>query len=138
MTGLVGTWRLLACHLLAPAGQVVARPFGDRPDGLLVYTSEGRVSVHLTGGGITAPPPDRAAAITAEGLAAGVSYVGYFGTYESSGDEVMHHIEASSILDWAGTCQTRTLAFAQDTMTLSPPPMAGGIAPHLVWRRLSA
>jgi len=42
---LVGTWRLAS--LVRRSGGRTEHPFGEQPVGLLLYTPDGRMSVHL-------------------------------------------------------------------------------------------
>jgi hypothetical protein len=144
----VGSWRLLAFELHAPSGEVT-QPFGESPLGSLVYTGNGRMSVHLL-------EPDRPAFVSgdfqdgsdAEVRAAFEGYFGYFGAYtvevvgrdgEAVTGTVTHHVEGCAFPDYIGTDRVRTMSLEGDRLTLSTPREENGAVINwyrVVWERI--
>lgn len=136
---LVGTWSLVAFEARDEEGRA-GHPFGLDAAGLLTYTADGRMSVHL--GRADRPLIDDADWFAADDsaiAAAAREFIAYCGTYELRGDEVTHQVEMSLAPDWLGTALVRTVAFDGDCVTLSTPPtpVAGrSQLARLVWRRI--
>lgn len=105
---LVGTWRLTSSTTVGENG-VSTRPWGDSPIGFLTYTDDW-MSVHIMS-------PDHLS--KSDKAAGGDTYVSYAGTYAVMGDEIHHHIEASSRPDLVGTTQVRRVVFKGRALTLS-------------------
>jgi hypothetical protein len=87
------------------SGGRTEHPFGEQPVGLLLYTGDGRMSVHLASGARTplSSSLDLAELPEAEAALAFRTYLGYGGRYRISVDTVVHKVEVSSIPDWVGT-----------------------------------
>ena len=133
--GLVGTWRVVTVERTTENGDVV-EPFGSDPDGILIYGADGMTTAVVGASGrplldldliearVTAPDADLAEAFrTASGFA---------GSYEITGDVVVHRILVSTVPNWVGTEQVRPFAIDGDLLTLRPPGW------RLVARRLGA
>ena len=129
-SALVGGWRLLAWETRDSAGNV-GRPLGDHPEGRLLYSADGLMSVHMArasreafrevsgnpfGGG-----PEQAAA-------AYRSYLAYSGRYRLDGDTVVHEVDLSLFPDWVGHSQARrvTLTGSRLVLGIPPQPLVGG------------
>ena len=105
---IAGSWRLVSWERRTTGGETT-HPFGLSPGGQLIYTTDGRVSVHLL-------DPDRppfASGAFLEGTdeevrAAFQGYFGYFGSYTLEGDPragtgtVTHRVEESAFPNYAG------------------------------------
>ncbi|ANS69113.1 Aln5 [Streptomyces lincolnensis] len=119
---LVGVWRLEAFHDVDEAGLPIGDgPLGPAPEGMLVYTRDGHVSVSMMP---TAPGP-------------GPTYMGYAGDWRVAGGQVVHHIRISSRPDWIGVEQTRDAELDGDVLTVRATREVDA-APRrrvLVWRR---
>jgi hypothetical protein len=139
----VGAWKLLAFERHAPSGEVT-EPFGPSPLGSLLYTADGRVSVHLL-------QPDRPAfkgpsfrdGSDVEVRAAFEGYFGYFGRYrvdvkaDAEGGvtgSVTHHVEGCAFPNYVGTDRTRALALKGDRLTLTTP--RGDDGDEVAWYRV--
>ena len=88
---LVGTYRLISCKIEWSDGKV-SLPYGEAPEGLLVYTRSGHMSGHLMRRGVPAFKGGARAGSPAEIDAAFRGYLGYFGTYtvdQDAGDLVL-------------------------------------------------
>jgi len=61
------------------------------------------------------------------------NYVGYAGTYEVRGNQVVHHVKLSLVPDWVGTTLVRELSINRGLLELKTP--EGDV---LTWRRLAS
>ncbi|HVX21220.1 MAG TPA: lipocalin-like domain-containing protein [Acidimicrobiales bacterium] len=118
---LVGTYRVLSVESTAEDGEV-DRPFGDRPDGYIAYTPEGRFLVVLArrdrplfadGDILGGTDQDRAAAF--------LSASAFCGRAEVRDGKLLHMLEASTFQNWKGTVQVREFEVAGDHLTLRTP-----------------
>jgi catechol 1,2-dioxygenase len=137
----IGVWRLEAIRDRLPDGRVVDHPdFGPGPDGLLVYTDSGHVSVQFMRRGRTAwreegAPTDAERAEAARGYGA---YAGRFAVDADAGI-IRHHVETALIPNRVGVTLERAFAFEGERLTLSPPGFTRrgvAVARSLVWRRV--
>ncbi len=122
--GLIGAWRLQDCVLTYPDGKV-QRPYGDNPNGVIMYTPDGWMSCHMQGGRKGEAKPEDAPLLI---------YTGYFGPYtmQDDGKTVVHHVKGSSEAMVAGD-QVRNYAFNGNELTLSAE--MAGIKAVLRWAR---
>ena len=118
--GLIGAWRLQDCVLTYPDG-TVARPYGDDPNGVIMYTPDGWMSCHMKGGRPAGDAPL-------------IVYTGYFGPYtmQDDGKTVVHHVKGSSEAMVSGD-QVRNYAFDNGVLVLSAE--MAGIGAVLRWVR---
>lgn len=141
---LVGTWKLLSASTKTSSGERDGNPYGVDPVGFLTYTADGRVtalisyggrkrlSILSVGGGSHAQIEEQAEAFK--------TFLAYGGRYTLTGDEVVHHVEISSIQNYVDKDLVRTVKFEDDHITLvtPPTPVNGKIQTvELVWQRLS-
>ena len=103
---LVGVWSLVSWRQFR--GDQVVLPMGENPEGRLIYTTDGWLSVNImrrerqhmkTGDFVTGSMAEKAAAF--EG------YMGYTGRYEVRGGEIVHRIDCASYPNWIGDAQVR-------------------------------
>lgn len=139
---LQGSWRLARWEAVGDDG-VVTHPFGEAPEGILVYTSDGTMITTIAPAGrprlssadpLTGGPPD-------ERRVAAETFVAYSGRYGYDGTDVTHDVEMSLYPNWAGTRQVRHVRLSDggDTLELSTDPfgLAGRNAvQRLTWRRV--
>lgn len=141
---LVGEWRLVSWHLDVPGGDRTY-PFGETPEGQIIYTAGGEMSAHLMYPG--AEPGDLsgldATAVLAE---VARTYVGYYGSYtvDEAAGTVTHHVRGSLRQSWVGTDQVRDFEMIGGdrlSLTANTPPetefstnYAG--ANVLIWERM--
>jgi hypothetical protein len=138
---LMGTWELRRWELEADDG-AVERPFGPRPQGIVVYTADGHMVT-------TIGHPDRAVAgrdlLSVDDAArrsAVATFIAYSGTYVVEGDDVVHTVAMSLDPAWVGTHQRRHARLSDEgrTLTLSTDPLlvAGRRGRHrLTWERVA-
>ena len=137
---LVGSWRLESMFLRDASGRTTPY-WGDRPSGLIVYTSDGHVAAQVYD---TRRPRLGVPWESAGPEAARVAFVGlstYFGTYsvDLSAQTVTHTIDGAMVPDWVGTKLVRRYRF------LTPDRVELGVVPDaqlpstglvLVWQRM--
>ena len=113
---LVGRWRLVSYEASPPDGAAVY-PLGAAAKGVLDYSREGNVSVHIMGAGYFA-------------------YYGYY-TVDEKASTVTHHLELCSDRNLAGVSNLRHIALDSGRLVLSGSMTLDG-APHtirVVWER---
>jgi hypothetical protein len=114
---LVGRWRLVSYRAHPEEGEAVF-PLGEAARGVLDYSDEGNVSVHIMGAGYFA-------------------YCGYY-TVDEEAATVTHHLELCSDRDLAGASNLRHISLDEDRhLVLSGLMLLDG-RPHtirVVWER---
>jgi hypothetical protein len=112
------------------------------PQGLVVYTPDGRMITTI--GNRDRPPTgkDLSTADDAARLAAVRSFIAYSGTFTIEGHDVVHAVEMSLDPAWVGTHQRRHVELSDEgrTLTLSTDPLVvvGRRGRHrLTWERVS-
>lgn len=133
---LLGSWELVLWSNRRHDDEI-EHPFGHDARGLISYTPDGHVSVHMVRPGITAfngpphdAPPDRIAA-------AYLGYVGYFGRFSVDAAHciVTHHIEGAWYPDLVGD-QVRHCRIEDDRLFLEAETPTGWVT--IEWRRCAA
>ncbi|HTU32306.1 MAG TPA: lipocalin-like domain-containing protein [Candidatus Acidoferrum sp.] len=135
---LLGAWKLVSASSTTSSGNKDATPYGSSPSGLLIYSSEGRVSALISYAGRkplspTASPQEKAAAFD--------TFIAYGGRYTLEGERVVHHVEISSIQNYANRDLVRTVRFEEDRIVLTTPPtpINGKVQTvELIWQRVVA
>jgi len=133
---LVGTWKLLSASSTTQAGRRDESPYGAGPSGLLTYTRDGRVTALISYGGRKPLRPDAAPEERAEAFS---TFFAYAGRYTFNGDQIIHHVEISSIQNYVKRDLVRHVKFEGDRITLvtPPTPVNGAIQTvELIWERL--
>jgi lipocalin-like protein len=123
---LAGRWQLTTWTASDEAGSVTT-PFGKHPQGCLIYTAGGWMSVQLAAA-------NRAELATASALGgaederadAYSSYVAYSGEYWLDGDVVVHRVRMSLYPNWVGREQRRSVELSGDRLVLQTPSAAAG------------
>ncbi len=120
---LVGAWRLVSIEGNPPGLAGIY----DRPTGLLIYTSSGRLSAQIVAKADRKPfaafNKGRLLATTDDKAAAFDSYVAYYGTYtvDAKAGTVTHHLEGSLIPGREGINNVRWCEFRGDDRLLLIP-----------------
>jgi hypothetical protein len=107
---LVGRWRLVS-YLASPAQGEAVYPLGAAAAGVLDYSPEGNVSVHIMGSGYFA-------------------YYGYY-TVDESARTVTHHLELCSERNLAGASNLRHIDVEGARLVLSGSMTVNGL-PHSI------
>ncbi len=119
----LGVWSLVDWTRQGPDG-VITYPFGEAPQGQLVYTSEGRMSAHLMRAERDA---DRFADMdgpTAMRALSASTFFAYWGEYtiDTAAATVTHHVIGGLAAGFSGSDQVRGFRFeGNDHLVLSPP-----------------
>lgn len=105
---LLGTWRIERFVDTDATGQV-SYPYGEHPQGYIVYDATGHVHVQIVPAAATKGPSADAS-----------GYVAYFGTCRVDPEKriVVHHVEGSSVPGYAGTDQPRPFRVERDVLTI--------------------
>jgi hypothetical protein len=125
---LVGTWKLESATITTDKGEV-RNSWGAHPVGFLTYTGDGRMNAILTmddrkplsvSDFMSAPANERAEVFA--------TMTAYAGRYTFSGEEVIHHVEASSTPNDVGTDLNRLVKLDGDrlVLTVAKPYLRGG------------
>lgn len=109
---LLGAWRLASFCDLDAEGNATVGPLGHTPRGLLIYLADGHMSVSMMRADESAPPG------SAAGSAPPETFMGYAGTWELTGDQVVHRVEVSAHPHIVGTEQVRDVQLLGDRLTL--------------------
>lgn len=116
---LAGVWRLRRWAAEGDDGSV-ALPFGEAPEGILVYTSGGTMMTTIAPADrppLTSADPLRGGPV-AERSRAAETYIAYSGRYAYDGTDVTHTVEMSLYPNWVGTRQVRHVRLSDDGDTL--------------------
>jgi len=138
---LVGSWNLVEYDQRDESGKAVAMPYGNDPQGILVYTASGDMSVHMIDRRIGEfESRDFMMGSPTEIKEAYEGYFGYFGTYtvDERAKTVTHHVSGASFRSYTGTDMTRFFELDGDTLNLvSGVEVEAGVPStfHLVWKR---
>jgi hypothetical protein len=139
---LVGAWRLVSWTIEYPATGRVSQPFGDAPEGLLLYSADGHMSAALQRPGrARLSRADPHAVSDAEKATAFAGYLHYAGTWSVADGSVIHAVEVALNPNLIGTRQVRKVTLAGDALELGaeePLETPGQSRRHrIAWRRAS-
>jgi hypothetical protein len=135
---LIGTWNIVEWMAEDDSG-AVTHPMGQDALGVICYTDEGYVHVHL----MEADRVNHDLADTMDGrpeeyVRSAKSSLSYSGRWHIEGDQVIHQVSISSFPNWAPSRQERYMRFAGNELELSTDPIAWGdrqIRHRLRWSR---
>ncbi len=144
---LLGTWKLISVTATLPDGSIKPEVFGANPTGYITYTPEGKMMVIFSksnrpplSGNARSPLSDAIHSVPAEERAqAFTTFNAYAGTYNISGNTVIHHVEVASMPNRIGQSLIRTFSVNGNRVTLKTPPSKSDDVPkifELVWERL--
>ena len=120
---LVGTWRLVRFgDVENPAGVRDANgqavhPYGEKPLGLFIYTTDGHVAIQIA----NPANPKCVPVCTSEQREALVSgYIAYWGTYtvDAAAGVVVHHVKSDLGIGYTGTDQRRPFRLEGNRLVL--------------------
>jgi len=132
---LVGAWKLVSCFMEDVETKEQKPLWGERPNGYIVLTPEGRWIVVQTAEGRKAPKTDedRAAAFR--------SMLAYSGKYRTEGNKIIIKVDIAWDESWIGTDQVRHYRIEGNRLHIeaAPQPYAnfGGKVMRgiLIWER---
>ncbi len=129
-------WKLEAMEVETPAG--VMRPYGDTPEGALVYLPDGRLFMQMARKERPHFPSATLFGWTNEqARQAFDTAVAYYGRYEVdlAKRELRHFVDSSTIPNWSGTTQVRQFELAGDKLVVRyDVPLPGGAAGKVLVR----
>ena len=137
----IGTWHLVSTEFRSEDGSPAESPYGNTPQGILIYDSHGNMAAQLAQGHRKPfAKADRKAGSDAETRAAFESYQAYAGRYTVNEQErvVIHTVTQALLPNWVGGEQRRHYTFEDGRLILRTPPMSIGgehITGELVWER---
>ncbi len=139
---LIGAWRLVDVVEEPVDGSPVHRPHGERPIGLILYTSDGFMSAQIMESDRPAVlSPDWSDLAPEEYAEEARGYFAYCGSFEvdEAAGTVTHSVEASLFPGWVGSAQLRVVKFDGEALELSSasPALSGGaqVITRLRWER---
>jgi hypothetical protein len=129
---IVGTWILAGADKLLPDGTRVS-DFGERPHGLIIFTSDRHYSVQI----YRADRPklssdDRIKVSPEEYKSAALGMSVHFGTYtvDPGKHTISFHIDRASWPNWDDTVQVRTYELKGDELCLESSSTSGRLCPN--------
>lgn len=124
----LGTWKLKVCDGRCSDGTVFY-PFGENPEGMLMYGADGHMMVMLMKPGRSKfSSNDSFQGLPEQVKEAFEGFEAYGGTYTLNLNEgtVTHHLEVCRFPNQEGIRQTRSFAFKENILELTTPPMLVG------------
>jgi len=132
---IAGTWHLKAWQRYPDDG-TIEYPFGETPQGLLIYGSDGSMAVQMVVADRARLDTDDPIGGDAQQRAAAYSTcLAYFGTWEVKDDEVVHHVKAALFPNWSNTSQARPLNLKDGELILQVKDHAGRVTSEIIWER---
>ena len=139
---LEGTWQLESWAVSYSDRDNFSYPYGEDPQGLLLYTADGWMSASISRSDRALLPPDVSFRKLEESVraAAFTSYFHYAGRYRVVEGDVIHYVTQSLNPNFPGTEQLRHAELDGQTLVLSGKDQVGEITRFhsLVWHRLAA
>lgn len=141
MNRFFGVWKLQSFLMSTKSGLVKFSPLGKNPNGTLIYTENGCMSVHLSKQ--NRKHFSSQYAMLGIGKKAEVNdtirnYVAYCGTFSLEGDTIHHKIDSHIIPNELGKDYIRYYKFENDRLILDTAPMKIGVfslVGSLVWKK---
>ncbi|MFV0277434.1 MAG: lipocalin-like domain-containing protein [Parahaliea sp.] len=139
---LAGTWTLESWTIGYSDREELSTPFGENPEGLLLYTTDGWMSASIARPG-RPPLPEGMSPRTLPGKLKAQAYASYFhyaGRYRVVDGDVIHTVSQSLNPSFSGSEQLRHAELDGHTLVLSGKDSVGGVTRFhaLVWHRVCA
>jgi hypothetical protein len=136
---IVGSWSLVAVTSETEEAKK-GEPFGPAPKGVMIFSSDGHLSLFQSRAEIPKiAANDRAKATPEEALAAFASAIAYYGTYsiEEASGVMSFTLEASTFANLMANPEQRRIitALTADELKFSNPRTPSGVTLHTVWKR---
>lgn len=139
---IVGAWQLESWTIGYSNRDDFSYPFGENPQGLLMYSDDGWMSAAINRADRGRFPEDVSPrSVSQEAVVAAYnSYFHYAGRYRIIGGDIIHYVIQSLNLNFPGTEQLRHAELDGSTLVLSGKDQAADVTRFhsLVWHRVSA
>ncbi len=139
---LIGAWKLVSYVEKPVDGSAAFYPMGEKPQGIIMYTSDGYMSAQLMHPGRRPfASGDWFRGSDEEFKEEARSYIAYSGPFHTDEDKqtLTHSMFVSLFPNWLGQTQPRVVKIERDMLHLSSavPIMSGGkkTMSYLTWRR---
>jgi hypothetical protein len=135
---IVGTWTLAAADKLLPDGTRTL-DYGEKPQGLIVFTADGYYSVQIyRADRIKFAAGDKSKGTPEEYKNASLGMSVHFGHYTVDPEKhtITFQVERSSFPNWDGTTQVRAYELNGDELSWKVPARPDGSVPVTVVRRV--
>ena len=150
-TAFHGTWRLLSMQTRFADGRTIA-PYGESPLGFITYTDQGHmhailmhaeresISMSIEAFSRRSKASQALYLLTHPGIIgrtmnAALRSTAYSGSWEVSGKQVVHKVQAATLPEWIGSVLERTFHFEGNCLRLSAHYASGDII-DLLWERI--
>ena len=137
---LLGAWQLESWTIGYSDSDDFTNPYGEEPQGLLLYTDDGWMSASICRSDRERLPENVPFRKLPEGLQAGafLSYFHYAGRYRVVDGDVIHYVSQSLNPNFPGTEQLRHAELDGHTLVLSGKDQAGEVTRFhsLVWHKI--
>lgn len=138
---LAGTWQLESWTIGYSDRDELTAPFGEEPEGLLLYTADGWMSASICRPDRRPFPADASPRSIGDDLKAEAygSYFHYAGRYRVQDGDVIHYVSQSLNPNFPGSEQLRHAELDGQTLVLSGKDEVRGVTRFhsLVWHRVS-
>jgi hypothetical protein len=139
---LIGTWQLESWTIGYSDRDDFSYPYGEEPEGLLVYSKDGWMSASISRPGREPLPEDVSYRKLPDGVKAAAfsSYFHYAGRYRVVDGDVIHYVTQSLNPNFPGSEQLRHAELDGQTLVLSGKDQVGSATRFhsLVWHRADA
>ena len=139
---LVGSWQLESWTIGYSNRDDFSYPYGENPQGLLMYSEDGWMSAAINRPDRSLFPADVSPRSVPQEAIVGAysSYFHYAGRYRVSEGDVVHYVSQSLYPNFPGTEQLRHAELDGSTLVLSGKDQAGEVTRFhsLVWHRVPA
>jgi hypothetical protein len=126
---IVGTWNFVVAEVAAPDGKK-SFPFGEKPKGILIFTSDGHFAqIHVAGDLSKIASNNRMTGTPEEYAEIMRRSISVFGTYtvDEAKKTVTYNIVSASFPNWEGEAQTRVIdKLTAEEFVNTNPNVAGG------------
>lgn len=136
----MGAWELVSYEVRGSDGDLLDRPLGTAPAGIIAYTEDGFMSAQLMSRDRPAfDEADPLGGTSEQTVAAARGYLAYAGPFEldEASGTFYHHVSVSLLPNWIGQPQIRHGHVGDGTLTLAADIDHAGQSARatLVWRR---
>jgi hypothetical protein len=132
---LAGVWDLLTWKRHPEQGPVIY-PLGEQPRGLLIYSPDGAMAVHMFRADRPNLATDDPVGGTAEERAGAYSgCLTYFGTWDVQDGHVVHQVDEALFPNWSHTVQSRPFVIEDGRLTLQVRDGGGRVSNEMIWAR---